>query len=52
MAPSLPKIDLHTHILPEKWPDLRDRSGYCGWVRLEHYKPCCARMLIDDPTFL
>lgn len=47
------KIDLHTHILPppEVWPDLRERYGYGGWVRLEHYKPCCARMMIDNHAF-
>lgn len=49
--PSPLKIDLHTHILPEHWPDLRERYGYGGWVRLEHYKPCCARMMIDDRSF-
>jgi aminocarboxymuconate-semialdehyde decarboxylase len=48
---ALPIIDLHTHILPETWPDLRERYGYGGWVRLEHYKPCCARMMIDDTSF-
>jgi aminocarboxymuconate-semialdehyde decarboxylase len=45
------KIDLHTHILPETWPDLRERYGYGGWVRLEHFKPNCARMMIDDHAF-
>ncbi len=45
------KIDIHTHILPERWPDLRERYGYGGWVRLEHHKPCCARMMIDDRFF-
>ncbi len=49
--PALHKIDLHTHILPEHWPDLRQRYGYGGWVRLDHYKPCCARMMIDDHAF-
>lgn len=38
-------IDLHTHILPERWPDWTKKSGYPGWVELEHHKPCCARML-------
>ncbi len=47
----LHKIDLHTHILPETWPDLRERYGYGGWVRLDHYKPSCARMMIDDHAF-
>lgn len=45
------KLDLHTHILPEKWPDLRDRYGYGGWVRLEHHKPCCAQMWVDNRHF-
>jgi aminocarboxymuconate-semialdehyde decarboxylase len=49
--PALHKIDLHTHILPETWPDLRRRYGYGGWVRLDHDKPCCAKMMIDDHAF-
>src|SRR5262245_33997692 len=38
------KIDLHTHILPERWPDWTERSGYPGWISLEHHGPGCARM--------
>lgn len=38
------KIDLHTHILPERWPDWTKRSGYPGWAALEHTKPGCGRM--------
>jgi aminocarboxymuconate-semialdehyde decarboxylase len=45
------KIDLHTHVLPENWPDLEARFGYGGWVRLEHHAPCRARMLIGDRVF-
>ena len=45
------KIDLHTHILPREWPDLDAKYGYSGFVRLEHYKPCCARMMIGEPFF-
>lgn len=45
------KIDIHTHILPERWPDLRERYGYGGFVRLEHHKPCCAQMWVDDRFF-
>lgn len=38
------KIDLHTHILPEKWPDWTKKSGYAGWIALDHHGPGCARM--------
>src|SRR5947207_9148270 len=45
------KIDLHTHVLPREWPDLDSKYGYSGFVRLDHYKPCCARMMIGDRVF-
>jgi aminocarboxymuconate-semialdehyde decarboxylase len=45
------KIDLHTHILPREWPDLRQRYGYGGFVQLEHHGPGCARMMIDGQLF-
>ncbi|HWP95002.1 MAG TPA: amidohydrolase family protein [Gammaproteobacteria bacterium] len=45
------KIDIHTHILPEDWPDLRERYGYGGWVKLDHHAPGCARMMIDGKHF-
>ncbi|MFO0872417.1 MAG: amidohydrolase family protein [Phycisphaerales bacterium] len=47
----VPAVDLHTHILPERWPDLRARYGYGGWVNLEHCADCRARMLIDGRHF-
>ncbi len=45
------KIDLHTHILPERWPDLKERYGGEDWVRLEHHGPGCARMMIGERCF-
>lgn len=44
-------IDIHTHILPEHIPNFREKFGYGGFVRLDHHKPCCARMIIDDRFF-
>jgi aminocarboxymuconate-semialdehyde decarboxylase len=45
------KIDIHTHILPEHIPDFKSRFGYGGFIQLDHHKPCCARMMIDDKFF-
>lgn len=45
------KIDIHTHILPEHWPDLKARYGYGGFVQLEHHGPGCAHMLRDGKLF-
>lgn len=42
-------IDLHTHILPERWPDWTKKTGYPGWVSLEHLGPGCARMVKSEP---
>ena len=42
------KIDVHTHILPRDVPRWKDKFGYGGFISLDHYKPCCARMVRDD----
>lgn len=45
------KIDIHTHILPENWPNLREKYGYGGFVQLDHTGCGCARMMLDDKHF-
>lgn len=49
--PDNPTIDVHTHILPETWPDLAERYGYGGFVSLIHHRPGCARMMVDGKFF-
>ncbi len=44
-------IDIHTHILPENIPDFRRKFGYGGFIHLDHHKPGCARMMMDDRFF-
>jgi aminocarboxymuconate-semialdehyde decarboxylase len=45
------KVDIHTHILPHSWPDLRERYGCGGFVQLEHHCPGRARMMLDGRCF-
>jgi aminocarboxymuconate-semialdehyde decarboxylase len=45
------KIDIHTHILPPNWPNLRERYGCGGFVQIEHTGPGCARLVIDGQLF-
>ncbi len=45
------KIDIHTHILPKTWPDLKEKYGYGGFINLEHHQPCCAKMMMDGKFF-
>ncbi len=45
------KIDIHTHIMPEKMPNWAKKFGYGGFISLDHHKPCCARMMMDDKFF-
>jgi aminocarboxymuconate-semialdehyde decarboxylase len=42
------KIDVHTHILPPDIPRWKEKFGYGGFIMLDHYQPCCARMVRDD----
>ncbi len=45
------KIDMHTHILPEKLPDFAKKYGYGDFIRLEHHRPGYARMMKGQSFF-
>jgi aminocarboxymuconate-semialdehyde decarboxylase len=47
----MPTIDIHTHIIPDQQPDWAQKFGYPGFIRLDHHKPCCARMMKGDQFF-
>jgi len=49
--PEFFSIDIHTHILPEDIPDFGRRYGYRGFIHLDHHRPGCARMMMDDKFF-
>ena len=51
MRSHLFKIDVHTHVLPERWPDLEKRYGYGGFVQLEHHEPGQACMMRNGNCF-
>ena len=44
-------VDIHTHILPKTIPNFKEKFGYPGFIQLDHHKPCCARMIMDDTFF-
>ena len=47
------KLDIHTHVLPQSLPDLKERYGYGGWIniRQDHNDPTTANMYKDDTFF-
>uniref|UniRef100_A0A3Q3GKL3 2-amino-3-carboxymuconate-6-semialdehyde decarboxylase n=1 Tax=Labrus bergylta TaxID=56723 RepID=A0A3Q3GKL3_9LABR len=45
------KVDIHNHILPKEWPDLKQRYGYDGFVQLHHHCKGEAQMMKDGKLF-
>ncbi len=45
------KIDMHTHILPEKLPDFAKKYGYGDFIHLEHHRAGYARMMKGQTFF-
>ncbi len=45
------KIDMHTHIIPEKLPRFADKFGYGDFIHLVHHRPGFANMIKGDVFF-
>ncbi len=45
------KIDLHTHIVPERWEDFAARYGGGRWPRLVHHDACRATIMTGEQFF-
>uniref|UniRef100_A0A3B4ZSQ6 2-amino-3-carboxymuconate-6-semialdehyde decarboxylase n=1 Tax=Stegastes partitus TaxID=144197 RepID=A0A3B4ZSQ6_9TELE len=45
------KVDIHNHILPKEWPNLKQRYGYDGFVQLHHHCKGQAEMMKDGKLF-
>lgn len=45
-----PRIDIHTHIMPDKMPNWTEKFGYGEFIHLEH-RECDACMMKGDKVF-
>jgi len=45
------KIDVHTHIMPERIPQWSKEFGYDGFIHLDHHRAGFARMMQGDRFF-
>lgn len=45
------KIDMHTHILPERLPDFAEKFGYGDFIHLDHHRAGFARMMKGQTFF-
>lgn len=48
---STPVIDIHSHFLPEKWPDLAERFGTPDWPWMRHTEAGKAMLMIGEREF-
>lgn len=45
------KIDMHTHILPEKMPNWTEKFGYGDFIHLQHHRQGFAKMMKGNQFF-
>ncbi len=45
------KIDMHTHIIPEKMPNWTEKFGYGDFIYLQHHKAGFAKMMKGNQFF-
>lgn len=45
------RVDLHTHVVPERWEDFASRYGGGRWPRLVHRDACRATLMTGDAVF-
>ncbi len=48
---STPVIDIHSHFLPETWPDLAERFGTPDWPWMRHSEAGKAMLMIGEKEF-
>lgn len=45
------KLDIHTHIMPEKIPNWFEKYGYGSFISLQQVSSCCTKMMKGDKLF-
>lgn len=45
------RIDIHSHLLPDKLPRFTEKFGYDGFIHLEHHRQGYAKMMIGNKFF-
>jgi len=45
------RIDIHSHIIPDKLPRFTEKFGYDGFIHLEHHRQGYAKMMIGNRFF-
>lgn len=51
MSARSPVIDIHSHFLPERWPDLAKRYGTLKWPWMRHTEAGKAMLMVGDTDF-